>query len=88
MISEAILIPKIYARLQEIASNFSKLYAGGPGSPAGARDFGARFGASPPYRAPQIQNSWIRPWTDRQTDGRNCDHNDVVVCNVLMFEIV
>jgi len=24
MISEAILIPKIYARLQEIASNFSK----------------------------------------------------------------
>jgi len=44
MIFEAILIPKIYARLQEIASNFSKFSGGGT--------FGARFGASPPYRAP------------------------------------
>jgi len=30
MISEAILTPKIYARLQEIASNFSKFSVGGP----------------------------------------------------------
>jgi len=51
MISEAILIPKIYARLQEIASNFSKFTGGGPQTPAGARVFGARFGASSPYRA-------------------------------------
>jgi len=29
---------------------------------AGARAFGARFGASPPYWAPPFQNSWIRPW--------------------------
>jgi len=29
MISEAILIPKIYARLQEIASNFPKFSGGG-----------------------------------------------------------
>jgi len=30
MISEAILIPKIYARLQEIASNFSKFFGEAP----------------------------------------------------------
>jgi len=30
MISESILIPKIYARLQEIASNFSKFSGGDP----------------------------------------------------------
>jgi len=30
MISEAILIPKIYARLQEIASNFSKFSGEAP----------------------------------------------------------
>jgi len=35
MISEAILIPKIYARLQKIASNFSKFTGGGPQNPAG-----------------------------------------------------
>jgi len=52
MISEAILIPKIYARLQEIASNFSTFSGGGPQTPAGARAFGARFGTSPPYRPP------------------------------------
>jgi len=52
IISEAILIPKIYARLQEIASNFSKFSGGGPQTPAGALAFGARFGASPSYRAP------------------------------------
>jgi len=33
MISEAILIPKIYARLQEIASNFSKFSGGGHPDP-------------------------------------------------------
>jgi len=48
MISEAILITKIYDRLQEIVSNFSKI----SNLPASARAFGARFGASPPYRAP------------------------------------
>jgi len=47
MISEAILIPKIYARLQEIAFNFTK-FSGK--APAGARAFAARFGASPRYR--------------------------------------
>jgi len=43
VISEAILIPKIYARLQVIASNFSKFSAGGPQTPRRR---------SPPYRAP------------------------------------
>jgi len=58
--SEAILIPKIYVRLQEITSNFSK-FSGEPNRlPAGARAFGAWFGASPPCRPP-FQNSWIRP---------------------------
>jgi len=52
MISEAILIAKIYARLQEIASNFSKFSGEAFQTPTGARAFGARFGASPPYRAP------------------------------------
>jgi len=52
MISESILIPKIYARLQEMVSNFSKFSGGGPQTPAGARAFGARFGASPLYRDP------------------------------------
>jgi len=32
-LSEAIVIPKIYARLQEIASNFSKFSGGGPQTP-------------------------------------------------------
>jgi len=36
MISEVILIPKIYARLQEIASNFSKFSGGGPPDPLAA----------------------------------------------------
>jgi len=54
MISEAILITKIglYARLQKIASNFSKFSGEGPQTPAGARAFGARFGASPTYLPP------------------------------------
>jgi len=63
MISEAILIPKIYARLHEMASNFLKKFLGRPF--AGARAFGARFGASPPYRASPFQNFWIRPWQIR-----------------------
>jgi len=33
MISEDILIPKIYARLQEIPSNFLKFLGGGPPDP-------------------------------------------------------
>jgi len=45
MISETILIPKIYARLQEIASKFFKIFWGRPQT---RRRFGARFGASPP----------------------------------------
>jgi len=50
MISEAILITKIYARLQEIASNFFQNFLGeAPQNPRGAR-----FGASPPYRPPPI----------------------------------
>jgi len=36
MISEAILIPKIYARLQKIASNFSKCFGGEPPDPSPA----------------------------------------------------
>jgi len=52
MICEAILIPKIYARLQEIASNFSKFSGEAPQTPAGDRAFGAWFGASFPYRPP------------------------------------
>jgi len=47
MISHAILITKIYARLQEIASNFSKFSGGGPQTPRrrSVRSFA-------PYRAP------------------------------------
>jgi len=41
--------PKIYARLQEIASNFLKFFGE---TPAGPRAFSVWFGASPPYRAP------------------------------------
>jgi len=50
MTFDAILIPKIYDRLQKIASNISKFSGGGPQTPAGARAFGAQFRASPPYR--------------------------------------
>jgi len=55
------MIPKIYERLQEIASNLKKKFGGDPQIPAGARAFGARFGVSPSYH-PHFQNSWIRPW--------------------------
>jgi len=48
MISEVILISKICARLQEIASNFSKMSGEAPRPLA----FDARFGASPLYRVP------------------------------------
>jgi len=51
MISDAILIPKIYARLQEIASNFSK-FSGGPRPPAGSRAFGLGFTAPPLSKIP------------------------------------
>jgi len=50
MIFEAILIPKINARLQEIASNFSKFSGGGPPDP-------------PPALAPSALHSGIRPLT-------------------------
>jgi len=46
---------KIYARLQEMASNFSKFSGGGreaPQTPRWRSRLRARFGASPPYRAP------------------------------------
>jgi len=49
MISEAILIPKIYARLQEIASNFSKFSGGGP--------------QTPPALTPWALGSGLRPLT-------------------------
>jgi len=46
----AILIPEIYARLQKIASNFSKFSGEAPRFTTCARTFGTRFGALPPYR--------------------------------------
>jgi len=51
MISEAILIPKMYARLQKIASNFSKFSGGRP-----APD-------PPPTLAPLALGSGLRPLT-------------------------
>jgi len=60
MISEAILIPKICARLQKIASNFSNFSGGDPQTPRWRSHLGVRFEALPPYRPP-FQNSWIRP---------------------------
>jgi len=55
MIYEAILIPKIYARLQEIASNFSKLDAiSNISLRRSVRGFA-------PLPAPPFQNSGIRP---------------------------
>jgi len=50
MISEAILISKIYAILQEIASNFSKFSGGGPPD-------------SPPALAPSALGLGLRPLT-------------------------
>jgi len=58
MISEAILIPKIYARLQEIASNFSKFYGEAPQTPPPALDSGLRRLTGPlskiPGSAPEL----------------------------------
>jgi len=67
MISEAILIPKIYARLQEIASNFSKFSGGGPQNPrrrSRLRRSVRGFAALQPPRP--FQNFWIRPWEQVQ----------------------
>jgi len=51
MISEAILIPKIYARLQEIASNFnfSKFSGEGPPDSPPALGSGLRPLTGPPF---------------------------------------
>jgi len=49
MISEAILIPKTYARLQKIASNFSKFSGGGPQTPRRRSVWGFA-----PYRPPHF----------------------------------
>jgi len=57
MISKAILIPKIYARLQEIASNVSKFSGAGPQTPR--RRLVRGFA---PLPGPPFQNSWIRPF--------------------------
>jgi len=72
MISEAILIPKINARLQEIASNFSKKILGRPLDPPPALAFcSARFGALPLTGPPfpkflnpllEFGDTWGRGW--------------------------
>jgi len=51
MIFEAILIPKIYARLQEIASNFFKIFWGKPPDPS-------------PALAPSALGSGLSPLTE------------------------
>jgi len=48
-----------------------------PRPPAGARVFGARFGASPPY-----QNSWIRPWSVFCLDQSNIYLSYLFVRNI------
>jgi len=72
--------PKIYARLQEIASNFSKFSGEAPRPPADARAFVARFGASPPY-APLFKISASAPGvcgeTLRQGASTGLRHLDV-----------
>jgi len=55
MISEAILIPKIYARLHKIASNFFIISVGGLPPALGS-------GLHPLTGLPPFQNCWIRPW--------------------------
>jgi len=52
MISDAILIPKICARLQEIASNFSKFSGEAPRPPLAVAPSALGSGLRPPYRAP------------------------------------
>jgi len=49
MISETILIPKIYARLQEIACNFLKFSGGGLPDPSPALGSGLRPLTGPPF---------------------------------------
>jgi len=61
MTSEAILIPKIYARLQEIASNFSKFSGGGPQTPCRRLRLQRSVWGFAPLPGPHFQNSWIRP---------------------------
>jgi len=50
--SEAIMIPKIYARLQEIASNFSKFSGGGPQTPRRRSHLRRSVRSFAAYRAP------------------------------------
>jgi len=57
MIPEAILIPKMYARLQKIASNFFKNFVGE--APQIPRRRSVRGFA--PLPGPPFQNFWIRP---------------------------
>jgi len=61
MISEAILIPKIYARLQEIASNFSKFSGGGPQTPRRCSSLRRSVRGFAPLPGPPFQNCLIRP---------------------------
>jgi len=62
MISEAILIPKIYARVQEIASNFSKFSGGSPHAPRRRSRLRRSVRGFAPLPGRPFQNSWIRPW--------------------------
>jgi len=57
MISEAILIPKIYARLQEIASNFSKFSRGGTLIPRRRSSLWRSVRGFAPLPSPPFQNS-------------------------------
>jgi len=71
MISEAILIPIIYARLQEIASNFFKIFWGRPPDPLSALAHSALGSGLRPLTGPPFQNTWIRPcwalsWCDSE----------------------
>jgi len=84
MISEAILILKIYAKVQEIASNFLKFSGGGPPYP-------------PPALAPSALGSGFRPLTGpliSKIPGSapaqaNCDSFNLVfcVCKVCAFYV-
>jgi len=74
MISEAILIPKIYARLQEIASNFSKFAGGGPPDP-------------PPALVLSALGSGLRPFTGPPFPKfLEIDFNHVLIVRVFLFQ--
>jgi len=76
MISEAILIQKICARLQEIASNFSKFSGGGLQTPRRRLRLRRSVRGFTPLPGPPFQNSWIRPWVwtfDRNAKFRTSD---------------